>query len=233
MINFGLLTWQVNIPKVTIPSNTPELMMMKPYSVLLATIAGSLLAAISVNAETKIGLIDFARLQREFFKTDLERQSFAAKREEAREKVAERRAKLKELLLAQQDAEKGLKDPTTSESKKQEILEAARERVGQITALQKEAIELESRSNSELALQANEIQRSLTSEIYDMIGQLAAEKGLDLVFNRTFGINGVPTVAYSSTQSLEDFTDQISAKLNEAAPAGWTPPETGSGDINP
>jgi len=189
--------------------------------------------ATPATAEVKIGLIDFARLQREFYKTDQERKKFEEKRSEAREKVEERRNKLKELLQEQQAAEKSLKDPTLSEDKKKEVLESARERVGKITSLQKEAIELETRTNAELAKMANEIQRNLTKEIYDTIGMIAQGKGLDLVFNRTFGINGVPTLASSSTENLEDFTDEVASKLNENAPEGWTPPETGTASINP
>lgn len=185
------------------------------------------------NGEAKIGLVDFARLQREFFKTDVERKNFEGKRKDALDKVNERREKLKELLEEQQGAEKSLKDPTLSEDNKKKVLDAARERVGKITSLQKESIELDSRANAELATLANEIQRNLTREIYETIGKIAEEKGLDLVFNRTFGINGVPTVAYSSTKNLEDFTEEVAKRLNKDAPAGWTPPATGSGEINP
>lgn len=191
------------------------------------------LAAPAANAQAKIGLIDFARLQREFFKTDVERKNFEAKRKEAVDKVNERREKLKQLLEEQQGAEKSLKDPTLSEDNKKKVLEAARERVGKITSLQKESIELDSRANAELASLANEIQRKLTKEIYETIGAIAAEKGLDLVFNRTFGINGVPTLAYSSEKNLQDFTDEVAKKLNKEAPAGWKPPASGSGEINP
>lgn len=189
------------------------------------------LVAPAANAETKIGLIDFARLQREFFKTDVERKNFDAKRKDALEKVNERREKLKSMIEEQQGADKSLKDPTLSKENKEKVLEAARERMGKITSLQKESIELDARANAELATLANEIQRNLTKEIYDMIGTIAAEKGLDLVFNRTFGINGVPTLAYSATKTLEDFTDEVSKRLNKDAPAGWKPPASGSGEI--
>lgn len=195
-------------------------------------VALTALMAPAAQAQVKIGLVDFARLQREFFKTDVERKNFEAKRKDAIGKVNERREKLKEMLEEQAGAEKSLKDPTLSEDNKKKVLEAARERVGKITSLQKESIELDSRANAELATLANEIQRNLTREIYETIGTIAAEKGLDLVFNRTFGINGVPTLAYSSTKNLEDFTDEVAKKLNKDAPAGWTPPTTGSGEIN-
>ncbi len=208
--------------------------MIKRFRNTTFFIAGLLLiAAPSQAQDVKIGLIDFARLQREFYRTDLERQNFEAKRQEERTKVEERRNKLKELLTEQEAAAQQLQEDTFSDAKKEEILKAAQERQGQITSLQRESIEMESRINAELAKMANEIQRSLTKEIYDMIGTIAQEKGYDLVFNRTFGINGVPTLAYSSTGKLEDYTDEVRERLNTDAPEGWEPPKDASAEINP
>ncbi len=175
--------------------------------------------------DVKMGLIDFARMQRQFYRTDSEREQFEAQRTEERNKVEERKAKLKELIQQQQTAQKELGDATLSEAKKKSIMDEAMERQGQITSAQREILELETRLNKELADKANEIQRSLTKEIYEVIGKVAESKGLDVVFNRTFGINGVPTVAFSkASDALPDFTDEVVAELNKGAPAGWKPP---------
>jgi Skp family chaperone for outer membrane proteins len=181
----------------------------------------------------KIGLVDFARLQREFFRTDLERKSFQAKRQEDLVKVEERRKKFKDLLQAQGDAQKKLKDPTLSEDKKKEVVTEATERQGQLQSLQQELMELESTINAELSKKANEVQQSLTGEIYKTVGEVAEAQGYDVVLNRTFGINGVPTVAFSSTKNLVDLTEEVSKKLNAKAPAGWSPPKDGEADIKP
>jgi Skp family chaperone for outer membrane proteins len=181
----------------------------------------------------KIGLVDFARLQREFFRTDLERKSFQAKRQEDLVKVEERRKKFKDLLQAQGDAQKKLKDPTLSEDKKKEVVTEATERQGQLQSLQQELMELESTINAELSKKANEVQQSLTGEIYKTIGEVAEAQAYDVVLNRTFGINGVPTVAFSSTKNLVDLTEEVSKKLNAKAPAGWSPPKDGEADIKP
>ncbi|MBU6300342.1 MAG: OmpH family outer membrane protein [Verrucomicrobia bacterium] len=181
----------------------------------------------------KIGLVDFARLQREFYRTDLERKSFQAKRDEERKKVEERRLKFKELLDLQAGAQKKLKDPTLSDDAKKKVVEEATERQGQLQSLQQELLELEGKINAELAAKANDVQKSLTEEIYNTIGEVAKAKSYDLVLNRTFGINGVPTVAYSSTTNLTDLTEEVGKKLNSKAPAGWTPPKEGEADIKP
>ena len=57
-----------------------------------------------------------------------------------------------------------------------------------------------------------------------MIGTIAEGKKMNIVFNRTFGINGVPTVAYANDEILSDFTDEVITELNKTAPAGWKPP---------
>ncbi len=209
--------------------NPNDYINMKRQFLTLTLITASLLGAGQFQPaqaqDVKLGLIDFARMQRQFYRTDSERKQFEDKRTEERNKVEERKAKLKELIQAQQDAQKQLSDPTLSEDKKKSTMDAAMERQGQITSAQREILELETRLNKELADSANEIQRSLTKEIYDVIGKVAESKGLDVVLNRTFGINGVPTVAYSrASEGVPDFTDEVIAELNKNAPAGWTPP---------
>ncbi len=197
---------------------------------IIATLAATTLIAggqlqFAQAQDVKMGLVDFARMQRQFYRTDSERQNFEKKRTEERAKVEERKAALKGLIQEQQAAQKKLSDPTLSEGAKKKIMDDAMERQGKITSVQRETLELETRLNKELAEKANEIQRSLTKEIYDVIGKVAEAKKLDVVFNRTFGINGVPTVAYSrASENLPDFTDDVIAELNKNAPAGWKPP---------
>jgi len=199
----------------------------------IATAAALGAGELHAQSPAKIGLVDFARLQREFFRTDLERKSFQAKRDEERGKVEERRKTFKTLLEAQGEAQKKLKDPTLSEDAKKKVVEEANERHGKVLSLQQEILELEGKVNAELAAKANEVQKSLTEEIYNTIGEVAKAQTFDVVLNRTFGINGVPTVAYSSTEHLADITEEVSKKLNSKAPAGWTPPKEGDADIKP
>lgn len=199
----------------------------------LATAATLGSGQLQAQQPAKIGLVDFARLQREFYRSDLERKSFKAKQDEERTKVEGRRKQFKEIVDAQIEAEKKLKDPTLSDDAKKKVAEEYTERQGQLQSLQKELIELEAKINAELATKANEVQKSLTEEIYNTVGEVAEAQGFDVILNRTFGINGVPTVAYSSSKNLTDITEEVSKKLNAKAPAGWTPPKEGEADIKP
>ncbi len=196
---------------------------MKSQSLLLFSIAFTFVTSGLAQAETKIGLIDFARIQREFYRTYEERENFESQREEKLGKVDEFRTKIKDLAQKQQERQKQISDPTLSQDAKDKILSEAQEAQGQIASLQREAIETEAKVQKELNDMAAEIQKSLTKQIYETIGTLSESKGLDLVFNRSFGLNGIPVVAYSGTANLEDFSDAVIAELNKPKP-GFTPP---------
>jgi Skp family chaperone for outer membrane proteins len=138
----------------------------------------------------KVGYIDFARLQREFKKTERERTAYQAKREDERTRVDQLKKSLAEL-------------------------ESTNASAAEIPTLKTAIAEAETQANARLFALANEVQKQLTGEIYAMIGEVAAEKAYDIVYNRTFGINGVPTMAYSSSRLLTDFTDDVLSRLNK------------------
>ena len=173
--------------------------------------------------DLKVGLVDFARIQQEYWRTDDERVKFETERDERMAQVEERKAQMKALITSQQDAQKKMQDPTLSKEMKDNVMKEGLERRGQIGSLDREILEMEASIQKDLAVKANTIQRSLTKEIYDVIGEVAQEMDLDFALNRTFGINGVPTVAYSSTSRIPDFSDVVIERLNANAPEGWEP----------
>jgi Skp family chaperone for outer membrane proteins len=77
---------------------------------------------------------------------------------------------------------------------------------------------------TELKEEANAVQLRLTTEISQIIESVAIAKGFHCIINRTFGINGVPTLAYGSTAKVKDITEEVLSLLNQTAPLDWTPP---------
>ncbi len=192
--------------------------------VAMMALSAALVPGLVSAQEAKIGLVDFNRCQKGFYRKEEVREEFEAKQEEERKKVEERAKKGEELDGAIRKAIEDAKDPTISPAKREELETQFQELQGQMLALRKEIAEISTQANADLAKTANDVQRDLTKEIYDVIGEIAAAAGYDVVLNRTFGINGVPTVAFSSTANLKDITDEVLAKLNADAPAGWKPP---------
>lgn len=182
------------------------------------------LASSAAHAEVKIAMVDFNRAMQEFYRYETELKNIQDRDKEAKGKLEERFTKGKELKGQLDEQEKKIKDPTLSADKKDGARKEAGEIVAKLSSLQKEAIELQAKESAEIGKLAQQTQISVTKEIWEMIGKIAEEKGLDLVFNRSFGMYGVPaSLAYSSTKNLEDFTDELVKRLNKGAPAGWKP----------
>lgn len=203
---------------------------MKPA---LLTLLALLALAPVASAELKAGSVDFAKVQRHYYRTEMERKSLEQLREEEIKKLEEpinkARAEAETLIKAQQEAQKQLEDPTLSEEKKKPILAGAQERAAKINDLQRQAAELQASARDVLAREVNEAGAALLQEIQEAIRIVAEEKGVDFVMNRAFGVSGVPTFPYVSAKNVTDLTDDVIGKLNKNAPAGWKPEAEGAG----
>jgi len=187
--------------------------------ILFASIAG-----ISAAQELKVGVVDYGRVQRHYYRTEVERKALELRREEEEKKLEGQVSEARKLLGEQQGAQKTLQDPTLSDDKKKVILQEAEGRAQKINDLQRKVLDAQNVANSELSQEANRAQLALHQEIYEAITKVAEAKALDLVHNRTFGVNGVPTVAYANTKKMTDVTDDVIGELNKNAPPDALPP---------
>ncbi|RFC46117.1 MAG: chaperone for outer membrane protein [Verrucomicrobia bacterium] len=185
-------------------------------------------SGISSAQELKVGVVDYGRIQRHYYRTEVERKALELRREEEEKKLEGEVTQARKLLEEQQAAQKTLQDPTLSEDKKKVILQEAEGRAQQINDLQRKVLDLQNSANSELSQEANRAQLALHQEIYEAINKIAEAKGIDLVHNRTFGVNGVPSVAYANTKKMVDLTDDVVGELNKNAPADATAPSSGA-----
>jgi Skp family chaperone for outer membrane proteins len=193
-----------------------------PLSILLAAATG-----ISSAQELKVGVVDYGRIQRHYYRTEVERKALELRRSEEEKKLEGEVAQARKLLEEQQAAQKTLQDPTLSDDKKKVILQEAEGRAQKINDLQRKVLDLQNVANSELSQEANRAQLALHQEIYEAVNKVAEAKGIDLVHNRTFGVNGVPTVAYANTKKMVDLTDDVVGELNKNAPADFAVPADG------
>ena len=190
--------------------------------VLLLTPA---LAGLTSAQDLKVGVVDYAKIQSHYYRTEVERKALEQRRDEEEKKLEGQVSEARKLLEEQQAAQKVLQDPTISDDKKKAILQDAEARAQKINDLQRKVLDLQNAANSELSQEANRAQLALHQEIYEAINKIAEGKALDLVHNRTFGVNGVPTVAYANTKKMLDVTDDVIGELNKNAPAGFAAPK--------
>lgn len=183
------------------------------------------------SAELVAGMVDFPKIQRHYYRTAMEQKAITEKREEETKKLEEtvtsNKAKVEELLKAQQEAQKLLQDPTLSDAKKQETLAAAQKRAGEITEFQTKVQQQQLAARNTLIQQADQANISLLKEINDAIRVVAEKNSVDFVMNRSFGVRGIPTFPYTSAKNILDLTDEVIAKLNQSAPEGWAPEKEG------
>ncbi len=176
---------------------------------------------VTLSADLHLGIIDFAKCQRSYYKTYTSRSAFSKLRDENSSEVTEMRRKLKSLMEEQQAAGQSQKQGELSA----DGLREAQERAGQITSLQRDLMERESKANKELEEEASRIQKELTGEIYETASKIGKELGFDLVINVTFGLNGVPAAISCNVPEENNITDRVIQELNRYAPKGWSPPE--------
>ncbi|MBU6302886.1 MAG: OmpH family outer membrane protein [Verrucomicrobia bacterium] len=174
--------------------------------------------------ELKVGVVDYGRIQRHYYRTEVERKALEVRRETEEKKLEGEVSQARKLLEEQQAAQKTLQDPTLSEDKKKAILQDAERRAQQINDLQRKVLDIQNAANSELSQEANRAQLALHQEIYEAINKVAEAKQIDLVHNRTFGVNGVPSVAYANTKKMVDLTDDVVGELNKNAPPDFAAP---------
>ncbi len=175
-----------------------------------------------------VGIIDYARIQRHYYRTEIERKALEERREAEQKKLEEEVTQARTLLEEQQGAQKLLQDPTLSDDKKTAVLKDAETRSAKINELQRKVFELQNEANSTLSEEANRAQMALHQEIYEAITKVAEASNVDLLHNRTFGVNGVPTVAYANSKKMVDLTDDIIGELNKNAPPDTAKPAAGA-----
>jgi len=177
-------------------------------------------------AELKFGVVDFAKCQRYYYKTHSRQVEFQKKREKESAALQEMQNQIKELLDMQRNAQKELQDPMFSDTRKKEILKEAQERQSRILALQRKLLDQEAQVKRKLDAMVDEIQKELTGDIRRVIEEVSKTKGLQMVFNKSFGFNGIPALAYVEDSTIiEDITDAVIEKLNLTAPSDYTVPD--------
>jgi len=140
-------------------------------------------AGFTFAQELKVGVVDYGRVQRHYYRTEVERKALELRREEEEKKLAGQVSEARKLLEEQQGAQKILQDPTLSDDKKKVILQEAEGRAQKINDLQRKVLDAQNVANSELSSGSQPGQLALHQEIYEAINKVAEAKAIDLVHN--------------------------------------------------
>ncbi len=184
----------------------------------------SLLAAFALAAapdagaqDLKIAVADIQAALNKYYKTNSEIKNIEEIAGTERAAVDERVAALNILNNKLGELEKKVNDTSLSEEARRGALSEAQNYVAERTGKLRE-LEEARRAGSEKVLQARQaMEQRLVEDVKKVVEQIAAEKGFDMVVDKSFLPRANKVLVYTS-EKVPDLTEDIIAALNKDAP---------------
>ena len=169
------------------------------------------------EAANSIATISLDKVYNEYWKTDLENEKFNKKKDDALEKIKERRDDLRKLGEVFQRMVKALNDPnlsTAERAKRQGQTELKQREYSQLS----EAIQAyQNASRKELELEMRKARDEIMDEIQKVVATKAKAKGYDLVLDKAGKSAAIaPIVVFSAKGN--DLTEEVLKQLNLSDP---------------
>ncbi|MBH31400.1 MAG: hypothetical protein CMG71_05345 [Candidatus Marinimicrobia bacterium] len=169
------------------------------------------------KAASSIATINLEKVYNEYWKTGQENEIFKKKKDEALDKIKDRRDDLRKLGEALQRMIKALNDPNLSATERAK-------RQGQVQLKQREYSQLaeaikayENASRKELELEMRKASEEIMGEIQSVVAVKAKEKGYDLVIDKAGKSAAIaPIVVFSAEDN--DLTTEVLKQLNLSDP---------------
>ncbi len=169
----------------------------------------------------KVGTIDMNRAFKEYNKTkDAEKKINDAK-DSAKKEYDDRADAYKKALDEINKLNQQLEAPALSADAKTQKAKDRDEKIASIKNMEREINDFRQTREKQLQDQAVRMRDGIVKEITDIVLDKVKNSNMDLVFDTSgVSLNGVPTVMYARPDM--DFTNDIVAQLNKAAPLGKT-----------
>ncbi len=185
--------------------------------VLMATVAATV--ALAAQTQPKIALVNLKTLFDGYWKTkqaDVQLKDHAGEFDKARKDIVD------EFTKANEDYRKLLEsasDQAVSPDERDKRKKAAESKLVELQEIKQNLDQFDRNARTQLGDQQLRMRNNILREIRELIDKRARASGYNLVLDGTGeGYTQTPIVLFSS--GLPDLTDEILAKLNEAAPAG-------------
>lgn len=188
---------------------------------IASTLLALAFAASSHAADAlKIGVVDLQKAFTEYNKTKEAKTMLDSNAAKAKEELTERFAALKKLNDEVEKAAKASQDPVMGEQERAKSRAEAQTKAQEFKSLERDIAEFRQRRESQIQQQGMEQRRELYSEILKVVKAKSESSGYDFVFDKSgLGAMGLPFMIHSKEGAAEDFTVEVIAELNKAAPA--------------
>lgn len=183
-------------------------------------ILGALLstAACAFSAESlKVGIVSMQEILQNFYETKQAQIDLNLKRDEVKEDLDRRRAKLRDLARELEDITKLIQDDTTKVEFKRIKMEERENKLNEAKALERDVMQLARQKERQLQLELERVFRGIRERATLAVDEIARRDGYDLVFDSSgLGIGGSPLLLFS--KDAVNFTASVLGELNKDQP---------------
>lgn len=195
---------------------------MKLATLSLVALLGTVSAQ---EAQLKVATVDMQTLFKNFYLTaEMQKENGTYQQSIAKENNDEVK-KLQELLSDSEALKKQIEDPQLADSKKQVIYGQWQAKQQELTARDRQRLELLDRKQAALNDHIGQQVKEVYAQIRVIVDDYAKSQGFDLVFDKSSNsVSQFPIMLYS--KDATDITNALLKDLNKNAPEGFTLPAT-------
>jgi outer membrane protein len=195
---------------------------MKLATLSLVALLGTVSAQ---EAQLKVATVDMQTLFKNFHLTaEMQKENGTYQQSIAKENNDEVK-KLQDLLSESEALKKQIEDPQLADSKKQVIYTQWQAKQQELTARDRQRLELLDRKQAALNDHVGQQVKEVYAQIRVIVDEYAKSQGYDFVFDKSSNsVSQFPIMLYS--KDATDITNAILKDLNKDAPEGFTLPAT-------
>jgi len=189
---------------------------MKKTIVILATLVSTAVSSIAADG-LKVGIVSMQEILQNFYETKQAQIDLNQKRDEIKQDLDRRRAKLRDLAREIEDITKLIQDETTKVEFKRIKNEERENKLNEAKALERDVMQLARQKERQLQLELERVFRGIREKVTIAVDEIARRDGYDLVFDSSgLGIGGSPMLLFS--KDAVNFTAAVLEDLNKDQP---------------
>ncbi len=190
---------------------------MRKFVLSIILLASQSLIFSQVSAQLSIMTVDVGTLYEGYYKTKEATEKLQGRFDTAKAQLDEMIASGEVEVEAYKTMVEQAQNPALSDTARAEAEKDADLQMEKIRTMQQEVQMFRQSTNNQLTQQQGTQRQFMLEEIKTIILEVAQQKGVDLVFDTSSGVNaGLPSVIYANPDW--DSTDEVLAVLNADAP---------------
>ena len=191
------------------------------FSLAFSLLAGAAVPGVQAQSGLNIGVIDMQDCLNKYYRTKEEVAAVNAIAQEKQKEIDAKRSDYETLTAQAATLDEQARDSVLSQEQRQAAFAKLQEVMQERMAKGREIQEAERRAQQEIIDARQKMEATLVASIRELVNARSAEKGLDLVYDKSFLPKANKVILFTSDK-VPDLTEEIIAELNKDAPAGAT-----------